>query len=574
MHTESLEATSRISLLNQLSRLLPTLQQDPTPVTDLIHRLLAPNTFTFSDVLSIQPRVDFHAGLRSPSPPVNLVTLRLLEKAKYRLSDIGIIAGQQDLVSALIQGWLFTQETAVAQKAGEVLSDLLLSGGTGASSSHVDPLHDENLMWRRVFRDKNIYESIFAGCSLATVGQDGQPSLRQKTVAQGRLLDLLLVVRDDPVRTSQIPEIEKRYGVRDGGLLEFATVHMVDYEDDDLMLSILLNFCINFIRTGSGRSGSNSSALDFLTKHHLHKSCLSYYLEKPPRHASWVQGDSAHYLAVYSSSYRQDLLSDPALPDQILDILCNRLSNIGPGSWLAGHVPINDLTVLRHLPQIMLFPHGSKSPLTMVPPRSSNPNVLETLSTVFSSPAGTTHEDEAAARALYFLYLDEYPDFWSSVIKAADTVAVLDVALAANRLIGSIITASWQPLSTVPPSARYSLPTEEWLSSRYNYAQPLPQTGIEAVISTGSANQVLPYIMKPAQTFSNAVGGGRGDVESAAWKVAVAKHDVLKHFHEKIKHMERSPDVQAMITAVEQRITQGPMGGMSQAGGRIGTMEQ
>ena len=80
--------------------------------------------------------------------------------------------------------------------------------------------------------------------------------------------------------------------------------------------------------------------------------------------------------------------------------------------------------------------------------------------------------------------------------------------------------------------------------------------------------------MKPAQTFSNLVGGGRGDVESAAYRVAVAKHDVLALLHQELKGwMGAHPDARDMVATVGRRVAQGPMGGTSEVGGRIGTME-
>ncbi|KAL9099453.1 MAG: hypothetical protein Q9163_005048 [Psora crenata] len=574
--SDSLDGPTRHSLLNQLSQILPTLQQDPTPVTDLVERLISPSGFTFSDVLSIQPSVDFHAGLTSPLPPVNLVTLRLLGKAKKSIADIGIVAGQQEIVGALVRLWLYTQETVVGQRACALLSGLLL-GGLAAldSSTHVDPLREENLMWRRVFRDKNIYESIFSTCSLSSLGEKNQLSLRQKTIAQGRLLEFLMLMRADPVRTSQIPEVERKYGVNDGGLLEFATVHMLDLKDDHLVLCTLICFCADFIRTEKSGPSSFSSGLEFLKKHGLHKSCLSYYLTPSPDHPAWVQTSAAEYVRVYCSCYREDFLNDPLLPNEIINIITDRLSNVSRGAWLSGRVPVNDLEVLSHLPQTMLLVHGSKSVLTMLPPNSSDACVPTALSAVFGCSADCMPEDQAAARALYFVYMDEYPDFWDIIIKIAGTVAILDAALAANRLMGSIIRACWQRLPTAPNNtARYNLPTEEWLSTRYNHGAPLPQTGIEAIMATGTVMTLLPYLLKPGQTFTSVVGGGNGDVKSAAWKVAVAKHEMRILFLEKIKQLPSSPDMQAMIVTLERCFAQGPMGGSSRLGGSIATMEQ
>ena len=572
-NVESINPKQRHTLLNQLSELLPSLQQDPSPVTELIDRLISPESFTFFDALNIQPHPDFSLGLQSPASSINLVTLSLLEKAKYGLGDVNYVAGEQEIVSSLVRLWLCTEETAVAQRAGQVLTGLLLSGETTGQDC-VDPVLDKNLMWRRIFRDKDIYETIFSVCSLSTTGQNGQPGRRHKTVAQGRLLDFLLVVHKDPVRTTQIPAIEARYGVKDGGLLEFAIVHMIDYNDDDLMLSTLINFCSAYLRTDSKNDMSRETpALSFLKKYGLHDSCISYYLQPTPSHPSWVLSDSARYLGYYCSCHTEDFFRDPHLPDEVMTILRQHLSGVSKGAWLSGRVPETDLMVLSLLPPSLVFLNGDKSILSAIPPVATHVSVLELLSTIFGCSAERELNDQVASRALYFLYLDEYPDFWTNITKAADTVALLEPALAANKLIGSIIDASWKSLPTAAYPEQFRPLEEEILTRRYNYGEPLPQTGIEAILSARAAGTVLPYLMKPAQTFSNAVGGGRGDVEGAAWKVAVAKHDLLVRFREKLKLIGGSPDMQSMIAAVDQRIAQGPMGGSSQVGGQVGTME-
>ena len=570
---ETIDANRRSTLLNQLSEIVPSLQQDPTPVTELIERLTTPKAFSFTNILQIQPCPDFQLGLTVPSPPVNLVTLRLLEKAKYLIGDVNYVAGQKDVVYSLVELWLKSEETAVAHKASETLLGLLLSGD-GSKVERIDPIMTQNLMWRRIFRDKDIYQNVFRICSLSTVGEEGQPPRRQKTAAQGRLLDFLLAVRADPVRTPQIPEVEAAFGVKDGGLLEYALVHMIDYKEDDLMLSTLVNFCAIYLRADaiSGIDGS-STALQALKRHSLHSFCMSYYLRPSSSYPSWVRRDSATYISTYCSCYRQDFYNDRSLISEILTVLCEHLFSVTKSSWLSGRVPENDLMVISRLPQALLLPHGDRSPVTAIPPVNTDVQVLNTLSEIFSISATQDPQDQAASRALFFLYLDEYPDFWDKVTKAAETVALLELALAANGVIGYIIDASWQPLPDIPSLEQFALPTEEWLSRQVNYGEPLPQSGIEAILSAHAASVVLPYLMKPATTFGNLVGGGRGDVESAAWKVAVAKHDILIKFRDNLKIMGGTSDLQDMITAINQRIAQGPMGKSTQAGGHVGTLE-
>ena len=85
----SLERPHRITLLNGLSKLLPTLQQDPVPATTLVQMLIAVPEITFTDILDLEPKINFVAGLISDSISFKVVTLELLKKAKYNEGDGG-----------------------------------------------------------------------------------------------------------------------------------------------------------------------------------------------------------------------------------------------------------------------------------------------------------------------------------------------------------------------------------------------------------------------------------------------------------------------------------------------------
>lgn len=544
-------------------------------MTNLIDRLIAPTAFGFTRVLAIKPPVDFLAGLTVPSPPVNLTTLGLLEKATYHPVDIGIVAGKPEVVGALVRLWLCTAETAVAQKARTVLIDFLSNETCDTTSI------DDNLMWRRVFHDKDVYGSIFSLCSLKTVGQAGQLSKNQKTVAQGRLLDLIITLdsHSSPLRTSQLPDIERQYGVENGGLLDFAFLHMVDYRNDDLMLSTIIDTCTQYMKP-SIREEDPPFSLIFLKKNGLHTLCTSYFLKPSPEQSSWLLGVSAAYLACYCSYYPKYLLDDAELTRSLLDRMVGTFTNVSMGNWLSGLVPKTHLKVLASLPRIMLLPGNTPTdplPLNLIPSNAASEPVFDVLSEVLCGHPGIDDDEQAAARALYFVYLDEYPDFWTYVVKAADTVALTSVAIAAISLIERVILAQWKPLNeypSTPLASGHCLPSEDWLSQHCNDGIALPKTGMEAIMThQAAAESVLPYLLKPAQTFSNLVGGGRGDVESAAWKIAVAKHHVLISFYGKLREMADSPEKQDMVETVRRRIAQGPMGGSSQVGGSVETME-
>ncbi|KAI4136477.1 MAG: hypothetical protein L6R39_007766, partial [Caloplaca ligustica] len=552
--TENIAEADRDMLIHQLADLLPNLQQDPTPLATLIEILIRPPSYTFSRVLQIRPPVDFTAGLSAPSPPINLVTLYLLEKAKLRRSDVDIVAGKPEVIASLIQLWLSTPETAVSQKAHDVFLALLTAeeegrrSGTAEHDGHHEP-HHQSLMWRRVFRDKDIYELMYRICSLKNAGQDGQLGKRDKTVAQARLLDLLLKIDCESIRTSQIEEVEERYGVKRNGLLEYAAVKMVDYEDDVLMHMTLIDFYAELLKPDhssvrdfntSTSSPHSSPSLDFLLHCQLHARTLSYYLE-PSTHSSldltYLYSRSANYLATYCSSYPERFLSTETASERasVLRRVTEALQNVSPGQWAQDRIPKHDLHVLASLPGYALLPdstHGT-SPLFQLPTKPLNAAALQTLATVFQGPIdlqadpASSSSSKAVARALYFLYLNHNPQMWHEVVKGAETVALKDVALAAISLIEAVITASWAPLPPAHQDDLPLLPTEHELAEQCHSPQPLPPSGILAILASPALETVLPCLLRPAQTFSNLVGGGKGDVDGSAYRVAAAKYDVL-----------------------------------------------
>ena len=567
---ELIDERQRDILLNQLSDLLPTLQQDPTPVINLINVLVLPTTYDFTRVLAIRPAVDFAAGFSSPSTSINLAVLSLLEKATYRKSDIDIVAGKADVVAALIKLWLCTQDTAVAGRAQDVIARLLLADEEEKSMSN-SGIMDEGLMWRRILRDKDIYCSIFSICSLSTAGQEGPLSRMEKTISQARLLDLLLKIDSIPVRTSQIPEIEQRFGIDNGGLLHFAALRMVDYKDDVLMHMTLIDFYANYLRVG------NDFALRFLRDNGLHARSIAYYLEPEKQDSldvSYLKSSSAKYLSTYCSKFPQDLLSSPTA-NHILSRVTQSLENTSSSQWAQGKIPKHDLQVLVSLPRVMLMPSSQVlSPLCLIPVRPATPDALAALAHILHGDDEII-EEQAAARALYYLEMEHHGDFWKRVVATADTVAIKESALSALGLIGAIISAQWSPLpdTEVSGSSPYKLPSERALARKCR-AESLPQSGIEAILTQPALGIVIPYLMKPAQTFGSLVGGGRGDVESAVYKVAVAKHDVLVMLHEKLDEwVETRGEGHEMMSAIRRRVAQGPMGGTSDAGGRVATAE-
>lgn len=551
-------------------------------MTNLIHILISSShEFDFSRVLAINPPVDFLTGLTSPASQVNSVVLSLLKKAEHHKSDIAKVAGKPGIVGALIRLWLCTPDTATAGQAHNVLLSLLLADIHEDTASSGKSIVDRGLLWRRIFRDRQIYGSIFSLCSLTTAGQEAQPSKREKTVAQARLLDIILDIDSEPVRTSHSRDIEERYGVSDGGLLHYAAIHMVDYREDVLMHVTLLEFYAKYLsKKESKLTDSRGYPLDFLQSSGLHKRTMDYFLDpesQDPLDLALLYGPSAHYLAVYCSTHPGDFQKYEDLVHSVVTRLTKVLQLVTRGQWAQGQVPNHDLHVLASVPRAILMPRNGDSPSLHLPAKSASPNAFHVLAHIFHGVDGegsVQDQERAAARALYFLYMEKSPSFWTQIVTAAETVAVRDVALAAISLIGAIVTARWTQLpDQESQSSPFALPSEGDLTQKCGVSS-LPSSGIAAIMSEPAIGIVVPYLMKPAQTFSNLVGGGRGDVESAAYRVAVAKHDTLVLLHQELKGwVGGHPDANDIVTTVGRRVAQGPMGGTSEVGGRIGTME-
>ena len=586
-------------LLNSLASLLPTLQQDPTLIADLATVVIdTDDKLTFSDVLSLQPEVNFAGGLQAQVPPLNKVTLALLQKAKT-VTDAGLVAGKPEVVSALVELWLRTSQTTVAEKTRAVICGLLAAEspeaqhGDGSMSSS-----SQGLMWRRLFNDKDVYGLLFSLCSFSTSGQPGQLTRREKTIAQGRLLDLVQDIYHAPqIWRSQIPEIEQAYGLEPGcGLLEFAAVKMIDYKDDVLIHMTLIDFFTRLISRNNGdiltlnstRSaglGPNSSvALDFLIAKGLHDRTMSYFLD-PDRHdsldATYLYSSSTHYISAYATHYKTHFLAHTAR--YILDRLSTVLSRISSSAWAANNLaPVHDLKLLSRLPQRALLSLDWGALLLSIPTKPVNVDALHTLGTIFegflfpsnaedldiivppptsssqSSP-DLTAPDRAAARALFFLYAQSHPNLFRDLVTTAETVAVKEHALAAVSLLLALSDSNWAPL---PPTPNDILPSESQLENQCaSLPKPLPQQGVRVLLQPPAMGSVMPYLMKGPENGSE-----------AALEVAVQKHAVVASMRRRLKAMvdegidepEHWADILRML---ERRDAAGPAGLRREGGG-------
>ena len=274
----------------------------------------------------------------------------------------------------------------------------------------------------------------------------------------------------------------------------------------------------------------------------------------------------------------------------------SRTLDLTPSTWAHGDSPKHDLHVLASIPRVALLYQAdgtsswTSSPLSLLPSKQTNTDVLKTLARVFHGPDERIivnyppdspltddvdpfiENEAAAARALFFLYLSHNPSLFADVVSHAETIVLKEKALAAINLISRVISAEWAPL---PPDDDL-LPSESSLSAMMPQpALATPSTGVLAILTPPSLEYILPYLLQPAQSFTNLVGG-RGDTESTAYAVARVKFDALgmleTHLRE-LSQRERLPEYEEMLVVIDRRVREGPWSREGEVGGNIGTLE-
>jgi hypothetical protein len=530
--------------------------------------------------------------------PFNRLMIELLSKATGNASDAAHAASMLEAMQALVRLFLCTNDTGVAMQAGQLLLDLLkvdrprqgIAGPDWRSGG------GQGLVWKRIFGDRDVYNVFFEACSLDVQGEV-QLSKNQKTIAQGRLLEWLPKVGGmnwTAVTHSHHRDVENKFGVQ-SGLLDFAALKMVDYKEDVLMHQCLVLFFSALLSetrpldTGTMQQ-HDSFGLQYLIMHGLHARTAAIYLQLPgsnphPLEITFLYGAAAEYVGTYASNYPDHFLASQ-MPAQILDRLRHTL-DLSPAKWAHSDSPKHDLNLLASLPRKALLPNGdgsgdwNTSPVSLLPSKSTNADVLNTLATLFHGPQSKTityppsttgngtplqtlkeAEEGAAARALYYHYLANNPRFWGDVIKHADTVALKDLALVAVNCISAVITATWPPADS---TSDFVLPS----------SIATPASGHLAILAPPALEYVLPYLLSPPKTFANLVGG-TGDSESAAYQVAVAKFEAVRLLHERLKgQMEVAPGegYEAILETVAMRLQQGVLPQGAEVGGRVGTLE-
>lgn len=575
----------KVALVVSLSALLPTLQQDPSPAVNLLLRLV--KDYSYGDILKLGS-VPFTDGLAVGEYMVsfNRLILTILEKATHNAADAASVAGLLDTVLALVRLWLCTSDTGVASQASQVLLDLLKVDQEIKDPDARLPAGGQGLIWKRIFGDRHVYRTFFEACSL-TGPSDVKLSKNERTLAQARLMEWLPKVGAmdwDAISRGHHADVESQYKCE--SLLEFAVSRMVDTKDDVLMHQCLINFFSDILNATKPTirlpgSATDSAGLRYLIAQGVHSRTTALYVQLPgvqldPLESMFLYGPAANYIATYASAYPEHFIASQ-LPKQVSDRLGAAL-NLSAAKWAHAESPKHDLHLLASLPRrALLATSGTEgwrsSPLSLLPSKATNPDVLNTLATVFHGPPrdvtfqpGSTLEadpgtkqEAAEARALYYNYLANNQRFWSDILTHADTVALKDLALAAINCLTSVITANWseEPSPSVPTSIA------------------TPASGHLAILSPPALEYTLPYLLKPPQTFANLVGG-RGDTESAAYKIAIAKFDALRAFNSRLMvQVEQTPGegYEDILATINKRLAEGPLSREGEVGDRIGTLE-
>ncbi|KAK5128293.1 hypothetical protein LTR85_002960 [Meristemomyces frigidus] len=520
--------------------------------------------------------------------PFNKLMLALLEKATGSAVDAAHAASMLETMQALVRLWLCTSDTGIATQASVLLLDLLKVDAPVADEANGGgvPAGGQGLVWKRIFGDRDVYNVFFEACSLTS---KSEMSKSQKTIAQARLMEWLPKVGAmnwGAVAKSHHQDVESKYGVQ-GGLLDFAALKMADFKDDVLMHRCLVDFFSDLLSSTRPldthtMAQHDSVGLQYLVMHGLHTRTAAIYLQLPgsqsdPVESMFLYGPAANYVATYASCYPDHFLASQ-MPKQVNERLMQTL-DMSPGKWAHADPPKHDLHLAASLPRKALLPDGDwrSSPLSLVPSKATNPDALNTLATIFEGPERkaivypptspitngstdiATAEEGAAARALYFAYLANNPRFWQDITNHADTVALKELALAAIRCLTSVTMANWSTKPDLP------LPT----------TIATPESGHLAILSPPALEYILPYLLKPAQSFANLVGG-RGDAESSAYKIAAAKFDALRALHSRmLVQVEQQPGegYEDILATISKRLAEGPSSREGEVGGHVGTLE-
>ena len=255
-----------LQVLGSGERLLPNLQQDPTPLTRLIER--AVSLIPFEILQPLIPSDKLEDGLQSPLvvtqpvSPVQLLCLAYLMRASQTPSGAAFVATNEPLSRCLFEVWLLDENTEVADRALEVIVALLIVDHPESNTLiGAEMAHGQGLFWRRVFHDRALYTFIFESTRGKETPRDvqGLRTAKQRQgmpgITQARLFDFISRVATldwAPMTATAFREFEEAYygltASEDGGLLCYAAMHMID-KNDIVMVALRQELFVNLMET-------------------------------------------------------------------------------------------------------------------------------------------------------------------------------------------------------------------------------------------------------------------------------------------------------------------------------------
>jgi hypothetical protein len=240
------------SLLANGERLLNIIQEDPRPLTRLLEVDIS--FIPFDEIKDSIPSHKLLEGLLSPSTSIQVLCLAYLRRAADSPSGVAWVGSNADLVKQFITTWLTSDSTEVTERALEALMVLL-------GVDHVDrksvveekglkgEAQGQGLLWRRLFRDPEIYALFFHWTSLKSpeYREKSKQAIHRLTISQGRLFDFIARVAEldwSYITVSHFPEVEAHYSSHDTqdshvgiSLLQYAASEMID--NTDPLMSVL-----------------------------------------------------------------------------------------------------------------------------------------------------------------------------------------------------------------------------------------------------------------------------------------------------------------------------------------------
>ncbi|KAF3910889.1 hypothetical protein ABW20_dc0107593 [Dactylellina cionopaga] len=475
LNEESRKAALPI-FLPLLTKTLP-LTGSPQPLCALLIGLLDP--IRFSELLNLTTPAEILPTLTFPNAHIQLMGLKLLQKATASPSEARSLASHPELVASIVNLSLVASNTEVSDLAAKTLMELLSvdlvgPGGVG-----------EGLIWRRVFGDKDIYQSFFDNCSWRN--KSASMSRAEKTLAQARLLAMLPKMAGmnwEVVSRSHFPQVEARFegeGTLDG-LLGFATA-MVEMEFDVLMYMTVIEFYSEFLLVcptlergtrPEHKVYSTSKGLEYLIANNRHQTTIALYTTPPSEQsdqftASFLTSRSARYIATYASHFPMHLLEAKDLLPKIL----KALSTYIPGPTGQGpHSPSLHLLASLPSPQIL----NTVMEIPLAPP---HPDYLKTLSTVLPN-----NEE------IYREYVRKNPSFYKKLVEYASVIALKENAHASLQMLKGLAGTEF---------------------------------GLRDVVgSTG----VMEFLMTVPQRVN--IAAGRGGDEGSAFGIAMSRYEIVE----------------------------------------------